>query len=127
MLCNSLLEKQPSPPDGVSSVQWWILTEYTEGMAKYKLDVGNVRATELKPTDSQISSNTPEKSRDNVDEGQGVSSSSEEMQSEKTSSEINEGVAQCENVGKYNNCSKLEMCSVSTNGERASPVIALSQ
>ena len=80
-------------------------------MEKFKLKVGDLGTTELsKPTDPQTSSNTLENSRDNVDEGQGVSAnkpdtasiSSSEMQSEKTSKDTNEVVAKPENIGKYN-------------------------
>ena len=94
----------------MSPVQWWILTDYSWGTKKFKLEVGDMRATELfKSTDPQISSNTPENSRENVGEGQGVSAnipdkisiSSSEMQSEKTSKETNEVVAQSDKVGKY--------------------------
>ena len=89
-------------------VQWWILTEYTTAKGM-KFEGGDVTGTELsKPTDPQTSCNTPENSKDNVDEVQAVSAnrpdtiftSSSEMQSEKTSSETNEVTAQSENIGK---------------------------
>ena len=92
----------------MSPAQWWILTEYTTAKGM-KFEVGDVIRTELsKPTDPQTSSNTPEKSKDNVDEVQAVSAnkpdtiftSSSEMQSEKTSKETNEVTAQSENFGK---------------------------
>ena len=92
----------------MSTVQWWNLTEYTTAKGR-KFEVGDVIGTELsKPTDPQTSSNTPEKSKDNVDEVQAVSAnkpdtiftSSSEMQSEKTSRETNEVAAQSENIGK---------------------------
>ena len=92
----------------MSTVQWWILTEYTTAKGR-KFKVGDVTGTELsKPTDPQTSSNTPEKSKDNVDEVQAVSAnkpdtiftSSSEMQSEKTSKETDEVAAQSENIGK---------------------------
>ena len=65
------------------------------------------------PTDPQTSSKAPENTRDNVDECQGVSAntpgtistSSSEMQSEKTSKETDEIVVLSENIGKYN-CSR---------------------
>ena len=84
--------KRQSAPEGVSPVQWWILTDNTSVF----LEVSDMRGTELsKPTDPQTSSNTPQNTRDNVDEGQAVSAnmpdtisiSSSEMQSEKTSKE----------------------------------------
>ena len=106
------VEKRPSLRKGVSPVQWWILTDYTKGTKEYKLKVGDVRRTEfLKPADQQTSSNTPKNTRDNnVDEGQSVSTnmpdtvstSSSEMQSEKTSSEeTNEVEPQRDKIGKY--------------------------
>ena len=99
MIYKSLIGKRPSAPEGVSPVQWWILTDYTSVW----LEVG------VKPTDPQTSSKTPENSKDNVDEGQGVSvnmpdtisTSSSEMQSEKTSKETDEVEVQPENIGKY--------------------------
>ena len=70
--CVSVLGKRPAAPEGVSPVQWWILTDYIWGTKKYKLEVGDMRATELlKTTDPQTSSNTPGNTRDNIDEGQG--------------------------------------------------------
>ena len=94
----------------MSPVEWWILIELTLDTKKYKLEVGDMRATGLlKPTDPQISSN-PESTRNN-DEGQGVSANmpdtisiySSEMPSERTSNEIGKVVAQPENnIGKYN-------------------------
>ena len=83
----------------MSPVQWWILTECTS----VRLEVGDT------PIDPQTSSRTPENSRDNVDEGQGVSAnipdtistSSLEMQSEETSTETDEVEVQSENTGKY--------------------------
>ena len=117
------LEMQPSAPEGVSPVQWWILTEYTHGMEKYKLEVGDVRAAGLsKPTDPQTSSSTPEKTGDIVGEGQDVSAnmsevSISELQSEKTSSmESNEVAAQPGKLIALDNagiCSGLSMTSVS--------------
>ena len=95
----------------MSPVQWWILTEITQGVKKYKVEVYDMKATELyKPADSQTSSDTPESTRDNIDEGQGVpanipdtiSTSSSEIRSEKTSKEADEVVTQSENIGKYN-------------------------
>ena len=92
----------------MSPTQWWILTEYTAAKGM-KFEVGDVIGTELsKPTDPQTSSNTPENSKDKVDEVQAVSAnkpdtiftSSSEMQSEKTSSETSEVAAQSENIGK---------------------------
>ena len=99
ILYKSLLGKRPSAPEGVSPVQWWILTDWTP----VRLEVG------VKPTYPQTSSKTPENIRDNVDEGQGVSvnmpdtisTSSSEIQSEKTSKEMNEIEVQSENIGKY--------------------------
>ena len=91
----------------MSPVQWWILTEYTAKGRKF--EAGDVIGTELsKLTDPQTSSNTPENSKDNVDEVQAVSAnkpdtiftSSSDMQSEKTSKETNEVAAQSENIGK---------------------------
>ena len=83
----------------MSPVQWWILTDYTS----VRLEVGD------KPTDPQTSSRTPENTRKIVDEGQGVSdnmpdtisTSSSEMQSEKTSKETDEIEVQSEITGKY--------------------------
>ena len=99
MIYKSLIGKRPSAPEGVSPVQWWILTDYTS----VYLEVGD------KPIDPLTSSNSPENTRDNVDEGQGVSAnmpdtistSSSEMQSEKTSNETDEVEVQSENTGKY--------------------------
>ena len=81
------------------------------GTRQYLLEVGGMRETEsLKPIDPQTSSNTPENTRVNVDEGRDVSAnmydtistSSSEMQNEKTSKEIVEVAAQSESTGKYN-------------------------
>ena len=106
MLHKSLLGKRPSAPGGVSPVQWWILTEYTLGTEKYKLEVSGMRGTESsKRTAPQTSSNILENTRDNVDKGQVVSAnmpdsisiSSSQVQSEITSKE---NVARSENIGK---------------------------
>ena len=84
---------------GVSPVQCWILTDFTSVL----LEVGDKR------TDPQTSSKTPENTRHNIDEGQSVSAnmpdtistSSSEMQSEKSSKETDEVEVQSENIGKY--------------------------
>ena len=98
--------KRQSAPEGVSPIQWWIFTDNTSVF----LEVADMRGTELsKPTDLQTSSNTPQNTRDNVDEGQSVSAnmpdtisiSSSEMRSEKTSKETDVVVVQSENIGKY--------------------------
>ena len=74
--CVSVLGKRAAAPEGVSPVQWWILTDYIWGTKKYKLEVGDMRATELlKTTDPQTFSNTPENTTDNIGEGQGEFSS----------------------------------------------------
>ena len=99
ILYKSLIGKRPSAPEGVSPVQWWILTDYTSVF----WGVGDRR------TDPLTSSKTPENTRDYVDEGQGVSAnmrdtiftSTSEMQSEKTSKETDEVEVQSENIGKY--------------------------
>ena len=99
MLYKSLIGKRPSVPEGVSPVQWWILTDYTS----VRLEAGD------KPTYPQTSSKTPENTKENVDECQGVtvnmpdtiSTSSSEIQYEKTSMETDEVEVQFENTGKY--------------------------